>query len=96
MPSSTARVATQASGRYAKQLASHLGRKVEVEDRPEGGYRLVLQAGEGTLIPEAAQLVMRATAPDAESLATVQDVLGRHLVRFGRRDELIVVWEEDR
>ncbi|GAA3826877.1 DUF2218 domain-containing protein [Sphaerisporangium flaviroseum] len=95
MPSSTARVATDAAGRYAKQLASHLGRRIQVRDRPGGGFHLTLQAGEGVLVPEPTRLVMHATAPDPETLATVQDVLGSHLERFGRRNELIVTWEDD-
>lgn len=96
MPSSTARVTTEAPARYAKQLASHLGRKIEVENLPDGGYRLTLQSGEGVLIPEEGRLIMTATAADAETLAVIQDVLGRHLERFGQRNELKVTWEEDR
>ncbi|MFF4053026.1 DUF2218 domain-containing protein [Streptomyces chartreusis] len=34
MPSSLARVATDAAPRYAKQLASHFGRKIPVEETP--------------------------------------------------------------
>jgi hypothetical protein len=52
-------------------------------------------AGEGVLTPEADRLVMRATAADAGSLAVVQDVLGRHLERFGQRRELVVTWQDD-
>ncbi|MDH2429112.1 DUF2218 domain-containing protein [Sphaerisporangium sp. TRM90804] len=95
MPSSTARVATDAAARYAKQLASHLSHKMDVSDRPEGGFNLVMTSGEGVLIPEATQLVMHASAVDAELLARVQDVLGRHLERFGQRKELTVTWEDD-
>ncbi|GAA4566213.1 DUF2218 domain-containing protein [Planotetraspora kaengkrachanensis] len=95
MPSSTAHVATETAARYAKQLASHLGRKVPVEDLPGDGYRLTFPAGEGVLSTEADRLIMRATATDAASLAIVQDVLGRHLERFGQRNELVVNWQED-
>jgi len=93
MPTSIANVATDAAPRYAKQLASHLGRRVEVEELPDGGYRVALTAGEGILELQADKLVMRATAADEESLAQVQDVLGRHLERFGQRRELVVTWE---
>jgi hypothetical protein len=97
MPSSTARVATDAAPRYAKQLASHLGRKVAVDanpaDQPAGSYRLTLGAGEGVLVPEADHLLLQATAADDAGLAVVQDVLGRHLERFGQRNELVVTWE---
>ncbi|NUO59551.1 MAG: DUF2218 domain-containing protein [Hamadaea sp.] len=93
MPTSIANVATDAAPRYAKQLAAHLGRRSAVEELADGGYRLTLTAGEGVLEPQADKLVMRATAPDDESLAVVQDVLGRHLERFGQRRELVVTWE---
>ena len=94
MPTSVAAVPTEAAERYAKQLLAHLGRKnpVEpVEGSPAAG-RLVFAYGLGTVRPEADRLVLEATASDDESLARVQDVLGRHLERFGARRELIVHW----
>jgi uncharacterized protein len=94
MITSIADVATDAAPRYAKQLASHLGRKAAVEELTDGGYRLTLGSGEGVLEPQADRLLMRATAPDRESLAVVQDVLGRHLERFGQRNELTVTWAD--
>lgn len=95
MPSSVAYVATDAAPRYAKQLASHLGRRCEVENLPDGGYRLTLPAGgEGILAPEPSRLVMHASAADAEALDQVKDVLGRHLERFGQRRELTVTWQD--
>jgi uncharacterized protein len=30
-----------------------------------------------------------------EALERVQDVLGRHLERFGQRNELVVTWAEE-
>lgn len=94
MPTSIAAVPTDAAQRYAKQLLAHLGRKntVEpVEGAPDAG-RLVFAYGLGTVRPEADRLVLEASASDDESLARVQDVLGRHLERFGARRELIVHW----
>ena len=94
MPTSTAIVATDAPARYAKQLLAHLGRKntvEQVEGDPDGG-RLIFAYGSATLRPAADQLVMNAVAVDAESLARVEDVLARHLVRFGTRAELVVTW----
>jgi len=84
-------VRTDAPERYAKQLVSHLGRKVEFTTEGAtstaaiaGGIG-VIEVGEGVLR-------LRAEAPDAETLDRVQDVLGRHLERFGHRNELTVVW----
>ncbi len=93
---STAVVITDAPARYAKQLLAHLGHKVIVEpmaDDPQGG-RLLFAYGTGTVHVAGGSLVMDARAEDAESLARVQDVLARHLVRFGARRELEVVWSD--
>ena len=85
-------VPTDAPERYAKQLVSHLGRKVEwttdgpVSTAAIAGGTGVVEVGDGVL-------TLRAQAPDDESLARVQDVLGRHLERFGQRNELVVTWD---
>ncbi len=41
---------------------------------------------------EATGLRLTAEAEDAEKLAVVEDVVARHLVRFGEKDELVVDW----
>ena len=97
MTSSTAVVPTDAAVRYAKQLLAHLGRKTPVEDvdgAPDGG-RLVFAYGIGTVRPEDGRLVLEAVADNEEALARVQDVLARHLERFGARRELTVRWSAD-
>jgi hypothetical protein len=95
MPRSTAVVPTDAAARYAKQLVSHLGPKVQVEevDGDPAARRLVFAYGSGVIRPEADRLVMDAAADDDESLARVQDVLTRHLERFGARRQLSVSWQ---
>jgi DNA-binding PadR family transcriptional regulator len=90
---STASVATPAAARYAKQLASHLGRRCEVRETDEGTL-LVMDAGECLLDPTEESLELRATAPTDEALETVQDVVARHLERFGQREELVVAWAQ--
>jgi hypothetical protein len=94
VPTSIAAVPTDAAERYAKQLLAHLGRKNPVEAVPgsPAAGRLVFAYGNGTVRPEEGRLVLEATASDDESLARVQDVLGRHLERFGARRELVVHW----
>ena len=37
--------------------------------------------------------MLEAAAEDVESLAHVEDVLGRHLERFGAKRELVVTWQ---
>jgi hypothetical protein len=92
---SIAVVSTDASERYGKQLLSHLGHKVRMEplpDRPAPAGRLLFAYGVGTVLPMPGRLVLRATAANLESLARVQDVLQRHLEKFGARRELAVTW----
>ncbi|MBI1379210.1 MAG: DUF2218 domain-containing protein [Frankiales bacterium] len=87
-------VATGSPERYARQLASHLGRKAEVHEEADG-VRLLLAGGECLLSPASAALELRATAADAETLDRVTQVVGAHLERFGRRHELEVTWQRD-
>jgi hypothetical protein len=92
---SVAVVSTNLSARYAKQLLSHLGRNVPVQplpDEPDPAGQLVFAYGVGIVLPTSAALELRATAADADALARVQDVLARHLERFGARRELVVTW----
>jgi hypothetical protein len=75
-----------------KQLCKHFGHKVEVAfDDERGTIRFAM----GRCELDATQsgvLQMRAQAEDAESLARTEQVVGSHLERFGRRDELSVTW----
>ena len=93
MSTSLGRATTDAAPRYAKQLASHFGRKIPTEETPEGEYRLTFQQTDVLLQPAEDHLLIRVTAPDESTLATIQDVVGSHLERFGRRNELTVTWE---
>jgi hypothetical protein len=84
-------VATDAPGRYAKQLVSHLGRRVEFTvDGAASTARF--GDGTGTVVVGDGVLTLLAEASDADSLALVQRVLGDHLERFGQRNELVVTW----
>jgi len=89
--SARADVPTDAPERYAKQLVAHLGRRLEWAT--DGGTSTA-RVGEGTgrVVVGDGVLTLLAEAPDAEGLARVQDVLGRHLERFGQRNELVVSW----
>ena len=81
-----------ASLRQAAALApgaEEAGRAFEAE--PEGG-RLMFENGTGTVRPAGDHLLLVAEAADEESLRHVEDVLARHLERFGARRELVVTW----
>ena len=88
----TARVATSRSGRYAKQLAEHLGRRSQIRETPDG-IVIELAAGTCLLVAEPAELMLVARASSEQDLDVVTDVVARHLVRFGTRDELVVEWQ---
>jgi uncharacterized protein len=88
----SARVATTAADRYAKQLASHLGRRSEVRNTTDGTV-IVLTNGECRVVSRPECLELHASAPTRDELERVMEVVGRHLERFGQRSELTVVWE---
>ncbi|NNN36039.1 DUF2218 domain-containing protein [Streptomyces sp. S3(2020)] len=95
MPRSEARVATDRPHRYAKQLASHLSRRSRTSwDEESGDGTIEFQNGTGTLTATEGALLL-AVETDAEHLAVLEDVVGRHLVRFGTKDELVVEWKRD-
>ena len=94
MLTATAVVVSDGAARYAKQLVAHLGLKVSVSpvaDQP-ATWRFVFAYGVGKVRVAGGRLQLEAEATDPEALARVQDVLGRHLERFGRRGELTVEW----
>jgi hypothetical protein len=88
----SADVVTDAPARYAKQLASHLGRRAEVREESDG-TRLVLGTSSCLLVVGDGVLTLRAEADSTEDLDRVTDVVGSHLERFGQRNELVVAWQ---
>lgn len=89
---STARVATDRPARYGKQLASHFSKRIESRwDESTGTGELPFGDGACRLQVEGEALILELTAPD-DSVEGLEDVVGRHLVRFGHRDELVVAW----
>ncbi|HEX2075674.1 MAG TPA: DUF2218 domain-containing protein [Geodermatophilus sp.] len=88
---SRADVRTDAPARYAKQLVSHLGRKVPftvdgtTSTATIGGATARIVVGDGVL-------TLVAEGGDEESVALVEHVLGSHLERFGERAGLTVTW----
>jgi uncharacterized protein len=84
-------VRTESPERYAKQLVSHLGHRVEFTTVGNVSTASI-GAGVGAVEVGNGVLTLHASGPDAEALDRVQDVLGRHLERFGTRQELTVVW----
>lgn len=91
---SVATVATERAPRYGKQLVSHLGRRsvgAWDEDAETGSLVMGDGAARVTLTSAPSALIIEVQADDT-AIATYQDVVGRHLERFGERDELAVEW----
>lgn len=95
-------VLTDRPARYAKQLASHLGHKIAVEEI-EGGYRLTFNrdgrfGGYGDIVVRSVdgvgRLVLEVYAETSEKREGLEGVLARHLERFGERDGLVVSFAE--
>lgn len=97
---STARVRTDRPGRYAKQLASHFGRKISTNWDPDADRgNLTFPAPEGTDLPPTScdliasdGILMMSIEGEAETVERLERVVAVHLIRFGAKDELEVEW----
>lgn len=87
-------MATQRPARYAKQLGGHWAGKGSVEE--EAGVTLIrFDSGQVvSLTPEDSALAIEVAVPDGVDADRFATVVAEHLVRFGRRDELVVEWQE--
>ena len=89
---STASVATDRPGRYAKQLVSHMSRKAQGTWNDDAGNGTIAFTNADRTLAAADGALLLALQADPEHLELMEDVVGRHLVRFGTRDELVVEW----
>jgi len=84
-------VATDRPSPYLLQVAKHFRHKLDVTfDAREATIRFAY--GRAELHAEEGNLVLEAIAATPAELERVEHVVGSHLVRFGRRDELAVAW----
>lgn len=91
----TAHVSTARAPRYAKQLASHMSRRITTEWDPETGRgTLAFPFGEAEMHATDAELRLTARVEPAD-VDRLEEVVGKHLVRFGARDELVCRWYRD-
>ncbi len=89
---STARVTTGRPGRYAKQLVSHMSRRAQGTYDEAGASGTVTFADAELTLTAATDALLLSLSADSDHLPRMEDVVGRHLVRFGTRDELVVEW----
>lgn len=104
---STARVSTDRPGRYGKQLTSHLSEKLTTSWDADSGRGSIILKGQGTdatderfafdgcascdLVAGDGVLLLHIEAP-GELADRFETVIGSHLVRFGAKDNLRVVF----
>jgi hypothetical protein len=84
-------VATTKPSAYLKQLCRHFGHKVPVTFDDDHG-RIEFDFGTCELSRQQDALLLGAWAPTSDELERVEQVIASHLERFGRRDELQVIW----
>ena len=93
---SRADVVTDAPARYAKQLISHLGRKLAFTgDGVTAPATAVIGTATAGIVVGEGVLTLQAAGDDEESVARVEHVLGSHLERFAQREALTVQWVRD-
>jgi uncharacterized protein len=89
---SHANVTTEKPVAYMRQLCKHFGHKVDASFGDRDGY-IQFQYGRCSLQAADGVLALEVSAADEESHERLERVIGSHLERFGRRDELSVAWQ---
>lgn len=83
--------------RYLIQLCKHFQHRIPVTveegDPATASGTIAFEAGTCALHAEAEVLAFTVSAPDAESLAKVEDVVSRHFERFAFREEVKLAWQ---
>ena len=88
---SIAEVATPQASKYLIQLCKHFQHKLPVVSDERSG-EIAFSAGVCRLSAEGETLTLSLEAGDEAQMATLQDVVARHLVRFAFREELKIDW----
>ncbi len=88
---STAEIATTHAVRYLTQLCKHFQHKVPVTLDDAVG-RIVFTIGNCRLQAEDGTLILAVEAADDAQLLQLQDVVGRHLLRFAFREDMQINW----
>jgi hypothetical protein len=88
---SQADVATEKPVPYMRQLCKHFGHKVDAAFDDDSGY-IQFAFGRCELRASGATLHLTVSADTDENRERMRNVIGSHLERFGRRDDLSVDW----
>lgn len=89
---SQARVSTPKARNYLIQLCKHFAHKIPATFADNKG-RIEFDGGVCELDAESENaLVLAVSAGSADKLATLEDVVDRHLKRFAFKEELSIAW----
>ncbi len=87
---STALVATDHAARYMSQLVKHFAHKLPTQLEADHGR---IEFPSGVCEAKAGSVLTLTCIAPAETMAQLQDVVARHLIRFAfRENELVVNW----
>ena len=93
MTSSTTAIPTEHASKYLQQLCKHFAHKLAVTFDEHAGS-ITFSIGECRLKADSSTLHIDLTAPSAEDMEQLKDVVIRHLVRFAFREELQPTWQD--
>ena len=85
VPTSSTLFTTAHGQRYKQAMAKHFGHKITVEESDQDAI-LTFEIGVGTLVLVENGLALSAVATSEADVATLEDVLERHLERFAFRE----------
>ena len=89
---SHATVPTDKPVAYMRQLCKHFGHRVPSSYDDTSG-KIEFDAGDCNLTAGTDELTLEVSAGEAAQIQRLQEVVGSHLERFGRRDQLTVTWQ---
>jgi hypothetical protein len=88
---SRAEVPTDRPVAYMRQLCKHFGHKVDASFGEDAGY-IQFEFGRCSLEASGGVLALEVSAVGEDGVRRMESVIGSHLERFGRRDDLSVAW----
>ncbi|MGQ3211389.1 MAG: DUF2218 domain-containing protein [Shinella sp.] len=86
-------IPTEHASRYLQQLCKHFAHKRPVTFDEQAG-EISFSVGDCRLKAVGSALHIDLTAPSADDMEQLKDVVIRHLVRFAFREELAVDWQD--
>ncbi len=86
-------IQTENARRYLGQFCKHFAHKLPVELAADNTAGIVT-FGPGTCTMAADPSVLTLTVETAEAMATLRDVVERHLVRFAFREDIAPEWRQ--